>query len=792
MADVPVSIFTSRKVRAGASPSIPSNAVNEPVSPVNPPGSGNAVPIEHNSTLNKDGGDPVNDFFGHLTEDELSGLQDLLSPPDVDRISQVGTITFTTPTAISSEDWKAIFSGIELDDTPIVTSPVEGTPSTYNRIDSVYYKPDGTVGYVAGVEDPEGAQFPPAIPSGTLRMADILRTPAGDNAIYLTPEDATDFVSKSETNLQTIQSLLAFAQLARTEGAPARVPNISMSGQLGIPSSPALNDVYTTTFGGGGTWSKLVTIHVTVPDQLNYYICLEVAGISANYEKGNLWIQFQVNSTTGDLEVNKLKCFGDMDVDKYKMVRLDSSTYAVFALHNEGDSNYKFRPIFQYGSASVAEYHHQEPRASLPAGDQFDFTLYGVQSVTGDGVGGTAADPVISWPTAGDLIDPDIVDALDGANNPNAGNPFATIDDIPIVPEDFIELGDTPSSYTGQGSKVVSVKSDESGLEFTDPSGGGGADTNAVHYNAADGKTASEKQQARDNIGLPSGIPVQVTTSGTLTPMARPGSMIEITTATRIRTFDSSPTPVDGEELLIINRTGGLLRFDWENALTGTPLRKNQSAPTGFDQIPDNFSIKFVYDLDSNRWVARDYGAFLGAAGGTGVGTYIFQGNHSINNTSGVAIVTVTALGVQYYDQVQIGTSGSPQNIRMFTSGEIRVSRSNWSTAVIRRDEQRLHYLTSITTSGSINDQALTDGIFNYRFTAATDISGFANGEIGRRITIHNATGATLTIEHENAGSIAANRVKLIGAADLVIPIDGKIDIEYCTGSRWELVSKNF
>ena len=40
---------------------------------------------------------------------------------------------------------------------------------------------------------------------------------------------------------------------------------------------------------------------------------------------------------------------------------------------------------------------------------------------------------------------------------------------------DFTDLGDVPSSYTGQANKIVSVKNDESGLEFTTASGGGDA-----------------------------------------------------------------------------------------------------------------------------------------------------------------------------------------------------------------------------------------------------------------------------------------------------------------------------
>lgn len=38
---------------------------------------------------------------------------------------------------------------------------------------------------------------------------------------------------------------------------------------------------------------------------------------------------------------------------------------------------------------------------------------------------------------------------------------------------DFTDLGDVPASYTGQGNKIVSVKADETGLEFVSVPGGG-------------------------------------------------------------------------------------------------------------------------------------------------------------------------------------------------------------------------------------------------------------------------------------------------------------------------------
>lgn len=38
---------------------------------------------------------------------------------------------------------------------------------------------------------------------------------------------------------------------------------------------------------------------------------------------------------------------------------------------------------------------------------------------------------------------------------------------------DFVELEDTPASYAGQADKVVAVRTDELGLKFVTPSGGG-------------------------------------------------------------------------------------------------------------------------------------------------------------------------------------------------------------------------------------------------------------------------------------------------------------------------------
>lgn len=55
--------------------------------------------------------------------------------------------------------------------------------------------------------------------------------------------------------------------------------------------------------------------------------------------------------------------------------------------------------------------------------------------------------------------------------------------------ESFLELTDTPDSYTGQADKFVTVKSDESGLEFSDPSGLPDDDGLTLNYSTSEQAT---------------------------------------------------------------------------------------------------------------------------------------------------------------------------------------------------------------------------------------------------------------------------------------------------------------
>lgn len=765
-------------------------------------------------------------------------------------------ITSTTSSTISGFGWTNDYVISQPDpETIAIAAP---HPSV-SRTDYFTGKDDGTYGYYPGTIDALGNSFPPTIPSGEILLRGVVRNPNGTNVIDDSSPSNSDAVSKSATAPQSIKSPLNMEAL---KGSIQDFIGTDPNGTLRlVPASRA--GLYTSIEGNGG-WSKAVKIIMDTALQVNYTCIMEILGVSAIYEKGQIWITFKVDAS-GNIITNGLKLFGEFTPANYKLVKTSATTYELYFKHDLFDSLYSFRPIQIFGQDFRYEFFQQSAIvASLPVGDVYDFTAHG---------GGT-------------FIAPDIIDALESAVLPSSSNPFATIDDIPISPEDFIDLFDTPNAYTGAGGYKVKVKSTEDGLEFLPDSAGGGADINAVHYDADDLKTKVEKAQARKNIGSISGAPQIISVGGTYNNLDYESNNIIFTSGTVILT--GLVAGENGEDVTITNRTPNALVMPLESGLSSSSNRF-QFAVT----LDIQGSITIKYSTNLNRWYATQ-GSFVGNVAGQGIYTLdqvgvgvIPQGNvafktkakgttgsfYAASFTNSNNDIVAVALGNGFASPLNMSVgagAGVAGNVRFLvraasgifpfaiqnisgtyvlgtnTDGDITSSRGasfgpgasfgnlqarlwvkgagngvgvslridnsdnlvNWNfrdnglaqqrlrsnafDEITRRDEQRLLYLISVTTSGTINNLNLTSGIFNYRFTAATLITGFANGEIGLTIDIDNDSGSSLALEHESASSIAANRLKLIGATDLVIPINGKVTLKYCTGSRWELVSKNF
>jgi hypothetical protein len=74
--------------------------------------------------------------------------------------------------------------------------------------------------------------------------------------------------------------------------------------------------------------------------------------------------------------------------------------------------------------------------------------------------------------------------------------------------------------------------------------------------------------------------------------------------------------------------------------------------------------------------------------------------------------------------------------------------------------------------------------------TAASTISGIAGGAVGRVIYVQNISAFSITLQHANAGSTAANRFSLANNANIIIRANGGVTIWYdATSSVWRAVT---
>ncbi len=76
---------------------------------------------------------------------------------------------------------------------------------------------------------------------------------------------------------------------------------------------------------------------------------------------------------------------------------------------------------------------------------------------------------------------------------PSASDDIARKAEVDAKPSTFLQLTDTPSSYSGQAGKVAKVKATEDGLEFGAGGGGGGS-----KIQDADGDTSWDTEQSAD------------------------------------------------------------------------------------------------------------------------------------------------------------------------------------------------------------------------------------------------------------------------------------------------------
>lgn len=101
-------------------------------------------------------------------------------------------------------------------------------------------------------------------------------------------------------------------------------------------------------------------------------------------------------------------------------------------------------------------------------------------------------------------------------------------------------------------------------------------------------------------------------------------------------------------------------------------------------------------------------------------------------------------------------------------------------------------FFTGIYGPGQIDDAYTADESAIYLDDPTADFmfTGFANPADGKELIVYNPwTAYTMTIAHEHAGSVAANRIHALDGQDLVITGEGLVKFKYSgVAQRWLLV----
>ena len=286
-----------------------------------------------------------------------------------------GLITFNSDTEaeLSGYTW-VINYAIQQPSAP-ATITVEAPHASIDRTDVFTGDDAGVIRYYPGTIDSLGNAYYPTIPTDEVILEVVTRKPDSTNITDPNPPATGDYLSKSATSLQTVQSPLALANLAGTiQDLIGTDPNGLLRK---VPASRA--GVYTTLEGDGGFtsggWSKILRITMDTAIQVNYVITFQMLGVTPSYEKGDMWVIFRVEED-GDIITNSLQLFGSFTPSRYKLIKVDGTHYELYVQHDQIDSLYSFRPIMLFGNDWRYEFFQQsEIIETLPGGDQYGFSL---------------------------------------------------------------------------------------------------------------------------------------------------------------------------------------------------------------------------------------------------------------------------------------------------------------------------------------------------------------------------------------------------------------------------------
>jgi hypothetical protein len=121
--------------------------------------------------------------------------------------------------------------------------------------------------------------------------------------------------------------------------------------------------------------------------------------------------------------------------------------------------------------------------------------------------------------------------------------------------------------------------------------------------------------------------------------------------------------------------------------------------------------------------------------------------------------------------------------------------RSMWAVAQTETTSRRAHVqrvkdsirgkTVVFTPAAAMNDFDTNNAtVVHFDGSSAQDLTGFLDGIDGRVFWVHNTGSATQTVKHQNAGSLAANRIVTQSGSDVSLTTGKSIGFIYIS-ARW-------
>lgn len=97
---------------------------------------------------------------------------------------------------------------------------------------------------------------------------------------------------------------------------------------------------------------------------------------------------------------------------------------------------------------------------------------------------------------------------------------------------------------------------------------------------------------------------------------------------------------------------------------------------------------------------------------------------------------------------------------------------------------------SDVASAATITQLSSAKSFIRITGSTLTDVLGVQAGVDGQIITIHNSCSQIVTFKHEDAGAVAADRIKLVDASDIEVDPDSSVEFIYdSTQSRWVIKS---